>query len=121
MIVGIQIIGILFGLLMLYLVFIRIKRRDFTVKESIFWAFCWSFFIFISIWPTSLDIISWKILKLSRTMDLIIILGFIFLSGITFYMYTLFRQSQKQIDAIIRNIALDKAENKSKENKEEKK
>jgi len=117
MIVGIQIIGILFGIFMIYLLYLHIKRGEFTVKESIFWFFAWSFFLFVSVWPTSLDLLSWKVLKLSRTMDLIIIFGFIFLGGISFYMYTLLRQSQKQIDAIVRNIALEKGKEKETQQK----
>lgn len=114
MIAGIQIIGILFGLLMMYLLYLKIKRGEFTIKESVFWSACWIIFLFVSVWPNALDLLSWKVLELSRTMDLIIILGFIFLTGISFYMYTLIRQNQKQVDAIVRNLAIKKPAHKSK-------
>ena len=114
---GVQLIGVLFALFMIYLVYLRIKRGEFTVKESLFWFVCWIAFLFISIWPTSLDLLSWNVLHISRTIDLIIITGFIFLIGIVFYMYGLIRQGQKQIDSIVRNIALDKAERKHHEKK----
>ena len=120
-IVGVQIFGILFGLFMIYLVYLRIKRGEFTTKESAFWIFCWVVFLFVAIWPTSLDLLSWEVLRLSRTMDLIIVLGFIFLSGIVFYMYTLLRQNQKQLDSIVRNIAIEKAQIKHEKDEHEKK
>ena len=118
-IVGVQIIGALFALFMIYLVYLRIKRGEFTVKESLFWIVCWVAFLLISIFPTSLDMLSWDVLHLSRTMDFIIVLGFLFLIGVVFYMYTLIRQSQKQIDAIVRNIALKEAKRKQHEKKGE--
>jgi len=109
MVSGIQLIGILFGLFMIYMVYVRVKRKEFTIKEGLFWLFSWAIFLFVSIWPTSLNLISWNVLKIGRTMDLIIIFGFIFLAAIVFYIYTLVRINQREIDSLIRNLAIDKA------------
>ena len=54
-ILGVQILGILFALFMFYITFLHQRRNEFTVKESIFWFGAWLSFLFLVIFPTSLD------------------------------------------------------------------
>lgn len=108
---GIQIFGILFGLLMLYLNFINYKRREFTIKEYLFWFLLWILFIIIALFPNMLDPIV-KELKFARTLDLLIIAGFLFLIGSIFYTYTIVRTNQKKLEEIVRKVAIEKAEKK---------
>jgi hypothetical protein len=51
------------------------------------------------------------VLDFSRRMDFFIVLGFMFLIGITFYTYTLVRINQNKIDNVVRKIAIER-ENK---------
>ena len=106
MILGVQLIGILFALFMLYLTFLHRKRKEFTLKESVFWSLAWLCFFGITLFPTFLDRIT-KALDFSRTMDLFIVLGFIFILGVTFYNYTLLRRTQNKVEEIVRAVALD--------------
>jgi len=109
MILGIQVLGVLFCLFMLYLTFLHRKRNEFNFKEGIFWLFFWILFLMVTLWPGILDPIV-RTLSLSRTMDFFIIIGFMFLIGIMFYIYTITRKNQKKIDKIVRDIALKKEE-----------
>jgi len=109
MLLGIQLLGTLFGLFMLYLSFINYKRKEFTIKEFSFWLILWLVFIFITVSPASLDFIV-KSLKLYRAMDLFIIAGFMFLIGAVFYTYTIVRRNQKKMEEIVRKVATEKAE-----------
>ena len=109
MIMGIQILGILFALFMLYITFLHKKRNEFTVKESGFWMVLWAVFIFIVILPHSLDFIVKDILDFGRTMDFFIVAGFMFITGAVFYTYTVLRKTQKKVDTVVRKIAIDKA------------
>ena len=104
MVLGIQILGVFFGLLMLYVTFLHQKRKEFTVKEYGFWVFFWIVFILISLFPNWLDFIVVS-LSLSRTMDLFIILGFMFLIAAVFYTYLTVRNTQKKLEEIVRKIA----------------
>ncbi|MFH1642896.1 MAG: DUF2304 domain-containing protein [Nanoarchaeota archaeon] len=108
MLLGIQIVGILFGLFMLYITFLHGKRKEFNSKEGIFWIFAWIAFTILVIFPNALDLFAREILSISRTLDFLIILGFMFLIGISFFNYIAVRKAQNQIEKIVRKIALDK-------------
>lgn len=106
-IIGIQIVGFLFGIFMLYYTFLQRKRKTFTSKEYSFWMILWTMFLIITIFPTLLDPVV-KSLNLARRMDFFIILGFMFVIGSIFYTYILVRRNQKQIEEIVRKIAMKK-------------
>ena len=108
MFLGIQVLGVLFGLFMLYFTFLYGKRKEFTNKESVFWILVWVIFIFISIVPTSLDFLVRDLIGLSRPLDFFIIIGFMFLIGSTFYTYTIVRKNQNRIEEIVRKIAIER-------------
>jgi len=112
-ILGIQILGILFGVFMLYFTFLQRKRRVFTTKEYSFWMILWTVFLIVTIFPALLDPVV-KSLSLARIMDFFIILGFMFLVGSIFYTYTIVRGNQKKLEEIVRKIAMKKQENKKK-------
>ena len=105
---GIQIIGILFALFMLYFTFLHLRRKEFTIKETMFWIFAWLIFLFLSIFPMGLDFMIKDWFSFSRRLDFFIILGFIFLIGIVFYSYTIIRKIQNKIEKVVRKIALEK-------------
>jgi len=106
-ILGIQMLGILFGIFMLYYTFLQMKRKDFTAKEYSFWMILWAVFLIVTIFPALLDPIV-ESLSLARTMDFFIILGFMFLIGAIFYTYTLARKNQRKVEEIVRKMAMKK-------------
>ena len=108
MILGIQILGVLFGLFMLYLTFLHGKRKEFTSKEGFFWMFLWAIFIFVTLSPSSLDFLVKGVFNLKRPLDFFIITGFLFLIGAVFYTYGVVRKNQMKIEEIVRKIALEK-------------
>ena len=108
-ILGIQILGVLFGLFMFYLTFLHRQRKEFTVKEYAFWAVVWVGFLAFSFFPRSLDFFIEDVLNFSRRIDFFIITGFMFLLGIVFYLYTVLRQTQRKIEKIIRKTAIKEA------------
>lgn len=107
MVLGIQVIGVLFGLFLVYLTFLYHKRREFTFNEWAFWTIMAIAFMIISLFPQLLDPIV-KSLSLTRTMDLFIILGFMFLIAAVFYSYRVTRDTQKKLEEVVRIIALRK-------------
>lgn len=110
-ILGIQIIGVLFGLLILYLAFLNFKRREFTSRELIVWALLGLVFIVFSIFPILVYPLS-AVVKLKRPLDLFIMLGFMFLIGAMFYTYSNMRHTQKQLELLVRKIAIEKMDDK---------
>jgi len=106
-ILGVQILGILFGVFMIYYVFLHHKRKELTIKEYLFWVFLWLLFIIFTLFPWLLQPLLQPI-GFARTMDLFIVVGFMFLIGSLFYIYLLVRVNQKRLEEIVRKIALEK-------------
>ena len=104
MILGVQMIGVLFGLFMVYLTFLYKKRKELDQKESVFWFIVWIIFIIIAVFPQILSPIV-QTLSFTRTMDMLVILGFMFVIGLSFYNYHILRKTQKKVEDIVRKIA----------------
>ena len=104
MLLGIQILGVLFALFMLYLTFVHQKRKEFSSKEYLFWIILWVGFIIVTLFPQVLEPIV-ESLNLYRTMDLLVILGFIFVVGVLFHNYIALRKTQKKVEVIVRKVA----------------
>jgi len=106
-ILGIQILGILFGFFMMYYTFLHFKRKEFTVKEYSFWFVFWGLFVVMTLFPQILDPILIT-LSISRTLDFFVITGFLFLTFVIFYTYTIVRKLQNKLEEVVRRSALKK-------------
>ena len=114
MVLGIQIVGILFGLFLCYYTFLYYKKKLFTQKELTFWILVWLSFVVFSLIPDLLEPILKKV-AFARVLDFFIIIGFMFILSILFYIYTIVRKNQKQIEEIIRQVAIEKASSEKKQ------
>ena len=103
---GIQILGILFGLFMLYLTFLYQKRHEFSIQESLLWSTMWLGFILVSILPNALQFFVKGVLHMARPLDFLIIVGFMFLIGISFYNFRLLKKMEARVELMVRKIAL---------------
>ena len=104
-ILGIQILGILFGFFMMYYTFLQYKRNEFTIKEYSFWFIFWGGFVIITLFPQILDPLLASI-GIVRALDFFMIAGFLFLIFVIFYTYTIVRKDQRKLEEVVRNIAL---------------
>ena len=109
MVLTVQILGIGFGLFMLYLFFIHYKRRDITRLEFAAWLLMWTLFLFVSLWPRSLDFLVHR-LYFARTLDLFIFLGVLFVVFMTLHVYLQMRKSSTKLERLVRKLAIEKAE-----------
>ena len=110
---GIQVFGLVFSAFMLYVSFLYYKKKEFTLTEWSFWALFAVLFAAISVFPEVLDPVV-KSLNLGRKLDLFIILGFMFIIAITFYTYKITRHTDRRVEELVRNIAIERAEKKRK-------
>jgi hypothetical protein len=108
MVLGIQIVGLLFALFMLYLTFLNKKRKEFETSEYVLWVIFWLIFMYISLFPNTLGFIVAS-LHISRPLDLLVIVGFLFVILISFYTYTITRMTQNKVENLVRKIAIKKA------------
>lgn len=109
MVLGIQILGIIFGAFLLYFTFLNYKRKELHRLEFVFWGLSWLVFIYLVLFPNSLDFIV-ESLSLVRTLDFFTIVGFMFLIGLSFYTYIINTQSRRKLERVVRSIALEKAQ-----------
>ncbi|MBW2967075.1 DUF2304 domain-containing protein [Candidatus Woesearchaeota archaeon] len=113
LIMGIQIIGILFALSMIYYAFLNLKRKQLKRGEFALWLIVWLAFLVMSIFPMYLEKLA-HTLSVYRTMDFLIIIGFLFIIMLTFYNYVQVRKNNYKIEQIIRRIAFKKANSQKK-------
>ncbi len=108
MIVGIQLIGLLFGIGMLYFTFLYFKRGDYDRRGFLVWTIVWIFFIFLTLFPRSLYELMY-VFSIERTVDFFVMVGFAFFSVIIFRLYVQQKKIMKKIETVVRKVALDKA------------
>jgi hypothetical protein len=105
MFLGIQILGILFALFMVYFTYLHFKRKEFGSLEFRIWIVLWLGLIFITIFPNSLDFLIKNVLSLQRPLDFFIICGFLFLVFITFLNYSTTKKNKRNIEKIVSAFA----------------
>jgi len=108
MIFGLQIIGLLFGLFMLYLTFLYYKRNEYDIRAFIAWTVIWLFFLVMVIFPKSVYGLM-EIIDVQRTVDFFVIAGFLFFSLIIFYLFVTVKNIQKKVEKVVREVAIKRA------------
>jgi len=105
MIVGIQIVGVLFALIMMYLTFLYYKRNSYSGRSFTLWILIWAGFIIVTFFPQTLYGIM-EGLSIHRTVDLLIIAGFMLFAVIIFYLYATIKSLEKKIETVVRRTAV---------------
>lgn len=105
MIMGIQIIGVIFGLIMGYFVFLHYKRKEFNKFQFLLWEFIWFGFIIVILFPRITGSFIHQ-LGITRSMDLLTILGFMFLTILTFFNYTVLNKLKRKLEENVREESL---------------
>lgn len=108
---GLQIIGIVFGLSMLYLSYRDYRRREIYFKDFMVWLTIWVGFLFAVSFPGTLEIVS-ESLGIVRVLDLLIIFSIMLLFSLVFMVYDTVRKSERKIDKVVEAVALKDAEKK---------
>jgi hypothetical protein len=111
---GIQLIGMIFGIGFLYLTFINRKKNELTEGESLVWMLVGIATIVISIFPNILNFIVKNVLSVSRTLDFLIIVSIMGMFGILFYVFLITKKTQNKLERLVREMAIKNAEKKLK-------
>tara|TARA_Y100000310_G_scaffold343301_1_gene450264 strand:- start:15277 stop:15612 length:336 start_codon:yes stop_codon:yes gene_type:complete len=101
----IQLLGLLIGLLALHITFIYYKKSELEKGDLFIWSFIWLVFVFISLNPNILKSVT-QHLNLSRPMDAIMIGAFMVLLSVSFYNYVVNKKNKKNIEKLIKELAL---------------
>lgn len=103
--IGIQIVAILFALWMMYFSYLHFRRGEFNRLELILWQILWIGLVVVVLFPGSVKFIL-ETFSITRTFDLIVIVGIVVLFGITFRNYVIVKRIQKRVEESVRKQAL---------------
>lgn len=112
MIIGLQIIAIIFALFMIYIAILHKRREELNKIEIISWITIWIVTIFIVIFPELLRSFA-KNFLITRLFDLMIVGGFILVISMVSITYLGFKRIERKMEEYVRREAL-RNKNKSK-------
>ena len=103
--IPIQILGVLFGLAMLYITYDYYKRKGLDLKDIAGWVVLWCTFILVILFPTALLFVSQK-LNLTRAIDSIMIVSFVVMIYLIFNLYNRIKKIERNMEKMVEAIAL---------------
>lgn len=109
---GLQFVGIIFSVVMIYLSMLYYKRKEFSKIEFQSWVMFWIVLIGVIIFHKYLTFIALTF-TLHGVLEFLTIGSIFVLYGIVFLMYHKLTKTQKSIDIIVRKVALTQADKKS--------
>ncbi len=105
MILGLQIIGILFSLIMVYFALLHYKKGHLNGMEISSWILIWVLVIFVVIFPEVVRIYA-NSFAVSRVLDLLIAGAFVVVFIMVASSYVRASQLEKRIEELVRKLAL---------------
>ena len=109
----IQWVGLLFSIAVLYITYTNYRRGEFTLNEFGLWSIVALSIGVIAMIPSLLDPIV-DTLNFARTLDFVVVIGFLFVITASFYTYLVTRRTQKMMEEVVRKIALENRDKKDK-------
>lgn len=105
MILGLQIIAIIFSFVMIYFSILNYKRREITKTEMYSWVIIWIITLLAVIFPQLLREYARKF-AVTRLFDLMVVGGFILVITMSAYAYLKCRKLEKKIEDFVRKEAI---------------
>ena len=103
--IPVQILGVLFGLAMLYITYDYYRRKGLELKDIAGWVVLWCTFILVILFPAALVFVSKK-LNLIRAIDLIMIVSFVVMIYLVFNLYNRIKKIEQNMEKMVEVIAL---------------
>ena len=113
MILGLQIIAIIFAFLMIYFAVLHRRRGELDRTEIISWVTIWAVTIFIVIFPEILRTFA-KTFFITRLFDLMIVGGFVLVIVMVTRAYVSTKRMEKKLEDYVRRESLKDVKKKSK-------
>ncbi|MFC1687623.1 DUF2304 domain-containing protein [Patescibacteria group bacterium] len=104
--IGIQIAAIIFALGMSYFSYLHFRRGEFRKFEFILWQILWIGLVVVVLFPQSVNFIL-ETFSISRTFDLVVIVGIVILFGVTFRNYVIVKRIEKKVEDSVRRESLE--------------
>jgi len=111
MIIGIQVIALLFAFSMIYFAVLHFKRGELNGTEIASWLIMWTVAIIVIIFPELLQSFALTFL-VTRVFDLMVIGGFILVISMVSIAYLRTKRNEKKLEELIRHDALKNRKSK---------
>ncbi len=112
MIIGLQIIAILFSFSLIYFAVLHYRRGELDTSELLSWVLIWVATIFVVIFPNLLRDFATQFF-ITRLFDLMVVAGFIVVISTVYLAYVKVRRMEKKLDEYVRKEALKPLKKKS--------
>lgn len=103
--IPIQILGILFGLAMLYITYDYYRRKGLDLKDIAGWVILWCVFILVILFPAALLFVSKK-LNLTGAIEMIMIISFVVMVYLIFNLHNRIKKIERNMEKMVEVIAL---------------
>ncbi len=113
MILGLQITGFTFALLMIYMSIVHYKKGNLTGMEIASWLIIWILVIFAVIFPEVLRTYA-QTLAVSRLFDLLVVGAFILVIFMVSSVYIKTKSIEEKVEKMVRDQAIKNAKGKNK-------
>ena len=107
MIIGLQIIAILFSFSMIYFAVLNYKRGEINSVELLGWVVVWIGTIIVVIFPELLRTFA-KTFLFSRVFDMMVVGAFILVISIAATAYVRTKKLEKKLEDLVRKLSLKK-------------
>ena len=105
MIIGLQIIALLFAFSMVYLSVLHFKRGELSGTEIFSWLVMWTVAIIVIVFPELLQSFA-RTFLVTRVFDLMVIGGFILVISIASMAYVRTKRLEKKLEDLVRRESL---------------
>lgn len=105
MIIGLQIIALLFAFSMIYFAVLNYKRGEINGAEIASWLVMWALVIVVVIFPELLQNFA-KTFLVTRVFDLMVIGGFILVISLASTAYIRTKRNEKRLEELVRKLSL---------------
>lgn len=108
MVLGVQLLGAVFIIAMLYLTFLFYKKQHYSRNAAVVWVIIWAVAFFMLAFNNVIEnyVIS---LQFARSMDLYLVLGLMFVLVSTFYNFVKLERQERRLEELVRSIAIKRA------------
>jgi len=107
MVMMLQLMGLGFGLVMLFIAYYYYVKNAYTYRSLIGWIGVWIAFIVFALFPDMLVPLT-QVLRVERVIDLFVIGTLFVLTALVFALYVITKRTEKRVEELVSKLAREK-------------
>jgi hypothetical protein len=110
---AVQLLACAFALAMAYLSYVAFRKRHFGIGGFVFWEIIWAGLVVVSLAPELFQPLT-RTFRVARLMDLVVVVGMLVLGAATYQTYVTVERLRRQVERLVRELALSEVKEASK-------